>query len=115
MPVMERRVKVEMKDFAFVPASLDVKVGETIYFDFTNTGQFPHDAFIGDKVAQDAHEKEMRAEEGHHHHHDGVVVEPGQKGEFKYRFEKPGQLEMGCHQKGHYDARMILVINVGLV
>ncbi len=48
----ERTVQVDMVDTAFEPDTLDVDRGETVRFDFTNTGALPHDAFIGDAAAQ---------------------------------------------------------------
>lgn len=115
LPAMQRRIDIEMIDTAFSPTSLEVRVGETIDFVFTNTGKQIHDAFIGDQAAQEAHEKEMRAEKGHHDHagHEGAVtVHPGETGAIRYRFEEPGALEIGCHQPYHYGAGMKIVINV---
>jgi uncharacterized cupredoxin-like copper-binding protein len=94
-----------------------VKVGETVTFVFTNVGKAVHDAFIGDKAAQEQHEKEMREmKEGHDHAHaGGVTVHPGETGALRYFFDKPGDLEIGCHQPGHYKYGMKVVINVNPV
>ena len=110
-----RQVNVTMVENRFSPASFDLTVGETVTFVFTNRGTMVHDAFIGDKAAQEQHEKEMRAApEGHHDHaHEGgVVVQPGESGTLQYVFDKPGTLEIGCHQPNHYEAGMIAVLNV---
>jgi uncharacterized cupredoxin-like copper-binding protein len=115
IPGTQRRIAIEMRDTAFSPASLDVRVGETIDFVFTNTGKQIHDAFIGDKAAQDEHEKDMRAQKGAHDHagHEGAVtVHPGETGAIRYRFEEPGTSEIGCHQPYHYALGMKVVINV---
>lgn len=113
-----RRINVAMEDHRFSPSTLDVRVGDTVTFVFTNFGKAVHDAFIGDKAAQEQHEKEMReAEKGDGHAHDhahegGVTVSPGQSGTLQHSFDKAGALEIGCHQPGHYAAGMIAALNV---
>lgn len=113
-PPMERRVDVEMKDHVFAPSSFEVRAGERVTFVFTNRGQAIHDAFIGDKAAQDKHEAEMRQNDGKpgHAHEGGVTVSPGKTGALRYVFSKPGTLEIGCHQKGHYVFGMKAIIDV---
>jgi uncharacterized cupredoxin-like copper-binding protein len=114
-PLVTRRVDIEMRDVAFAPTALDVKLGETVTFVFKNTGTMVHDAFVGDRAAQDHHEKEMRSmtdPNDHHSHEGGVTVHPGETGALRYFFDKPGALEIGCHQLGHYALGMKVVINV---
>jgi uncharacterized cupredoxin-like copper-binding protein len=108
----DRTIDVEMRDIAFSPTSVDVRVGETVRFNFKNTGQVTHDAFIGDAGAQDAHEKEMR--EGHHHgkQANAVSVNPGKSASLIYTFDRPGQLLIGCHEPGHYTGGMRITVNV---
>lgn len=112
-----RRINVAMEDDTFSPNSFDVSVGDTVTFVFNNFGRKVHDAFIGDKAAQEQHEKEMReTPESHDHAHEGgVTVHPGETGHLRYVFDKPGTLEIGCHQPGHYEAGMIAVVNVNPV
>lgn len=109
-----RQIDVKMSDHAFSPDKIDVTVGETVTFVFTNVGAQIHDAFVGDKAAQEQHEKEMREHTGGHDHAHagGVTVNPGEKGTLQYSFDKPGSLEIGCHQEGHYQAGMIAILNV---
>ena len=112
-----RRINVAMEDHKFSPNVLDVRVGDTVTFVFTNFGRVVHDAFIGDKAAQQQHEKEMReaASDGHGHdhaHEGGVTVPPGESGTLDYTFDRAGTLEIGCHQPGHYEAGMIAILNV---
>jgi len=113
-PLVTRRIDVEMRDTAFAPAAIQVNVGETIDFVFTNTGKQLHDAFIGDAEAQEHHEEEMRASKDTHDHAHagGVIVQPGEKGSIRYFFDKPGTLEIGCHQPYHYGIGMKAVIEV---
>lgn len=108
-----RTVDVEMRDIAYSPTSIDVRVGETVRFNFKNTGQVEHDAFIGDATAQDAHEKEMR--EGHGEHGkeaNAVSVKPGKSASLTHTFDKAGQLLIGCHEPGHYTGGMRITVNI---
>jgi uncharacterized cupredoxin-like copper-binding protein len=108
----DRTIDVEMRDIAYSPTSVDVRVGETVRFNFKNTGQVEHDAFIGDATAQDAHEKQMR--EGHDHGKDAnaVSVNPGKSASLTHTFDKPGQVLIGCHEPGHYVGGMRITVNV---
>lgn len=114
-----RTVKIEMRDIAYVPNSVDVRRGETVRFVFTNKGAVAHDAFIGDKAAQDAHEMEMRdlsstsmaGSSGSGTESNGITVEPGATGELTYTFDGAGEVLIGCHQTGHYAAGMKLALN----
>lgn len=114
-PTVQRQVNVDMKDHVFTPSSFEAEVGETVTFVFTNRGKVPHDAFIGTKAAQDEHEEEMRQNNGQSEptHENGVVVPPGKTRALRYVFDKPGRLEIGCHQKGHYAYGMKAIIDVG--
>jgi uncharacterized cupredoxin-like copper-binding protein len=108
----DRTIDVEMRDIAYSPTSIDVRVGETVRFNFKNTGQVEHDAFIGDPGAQDAHEKQMR--EGHDHGKDAnaVSVKPGKSASLTHTFDKAGQVLIGCHEPGHYVGGMRITVNV---
>ena len=117
-----RTIEIEMVDIAFEPAELEVEAGETVRFVFENTGEAPHDAFIGDAEAQEQHEQEMREADGDNGHgggheenaaEDAITVEPGETGELTYTFEEAGSLEIGCHQPGHYQAGMKVDVAVG--
>lgn len=108
----ERTVRVDMVDIAFEPGTIEVAQGDTVRFEFTNTGEIPHDAFIGDAAAQRDHEGEMR-EAGEAHEAmgtedegDGITLAPGESGELTYTFHDAGTIEIGCHQPGHYEAGM---------
>jgi uncharacterized cupredoxin-like copper-binding protein len=108
-----RTVEVEMRDIAFAPSAVDVRVGEKVRFVFKNTGQVTHDAFIGDLAAQDEHEKEMRGDHGGHGKgSNAVTVKPGKTASLTYTFAKPGPILIGCHQPGHYTGGMKTDVNV---
>lgn len=110
-----RTVDIEMVDIAFKPETFTAKRGETVTFRFTNSGKAPHDAFIGDTDAQNDHEEEMREGSGAHHGsetEDAVTVEPGEMGTLTYTFDESGEIEIGCHQPGHYEAGMKIDVEV---
>ena len=108
----DRTVDVEMRDIAYSPTSVDVRVGETVRFNFKNTGQVEHDAFIGDTAAQDAHEKEMREAHDHGKTANALSVKPGKSGSLTHTFDRPGQVIIGCHEPGHYIGGMRITVNV---
>ena len=114
----ERTIEIEMRDIEFEPTSVDVERGETVRFVFTNEGDVAHDAFVGDDDAQAEHEETMSEDDGGMDHGGGgddgnaITVEPGDTGELTYTFDTAGSLLIGCHQPGHYDAGMILEVNV---
>jgi uncharacterized cupredoxin-like copper-binding protein len=108
-----RTIRIEMRDTAYSPESIEVDKGETVRFVFTNKGTVPHDAFVGDAAAQTTHEEEMRADGGEHHHGgDGVTVEPGKTADLTETFEQAGTTFIGCHEPGHWDAGMKLTVTV---
>lgn len=110
----DRTLEVEMVDIAFRPTSINATKGERVRFVFTNTGKVVHDAFIGDRAAQDEHEREAASGDGGHGHGDtgGVTVKAGAKGELEYTFDKAGTFEIGCHEPGHYQAGMKITVQV---
>lgn len=123
-----RTVEIDMRDIEFSPDEVDVEAGETVRFVFHNRGDVTHDAFIGDEAAQDDHEMEMRGEgemsemsdmgdeggEGHDAMDDenGITVMPGETGEITHTFTEGDDLLIGCHEAGHYDAGMRIMINM---
>lgn len=111
----ERTIEVTMTDLAFTPTSITVADGETVRVRFTNDGALPHDAFVGDAEAQDAHGAEMAESAGGHGGHgagadDAVTVEPGETGELLVTGTASGELLIGCHQPGHYEAGMVMQV-----
>jgi uncharacterized cupredoxin-like copper-binding protein len=110
-----RVVDITMSDIAYDIPSLEVEVGETVEFRFTNTGKLPHDAFIGDADAQSEHEEEMAGMPGMHHGEDGepaITVDAGLSGTLTYTFGEAGELQIGCHQSGHFAKGMHVAVTV---
>lgn len=111
-----RTVEVTMRDIDFDPAAITVEAGETVRFVFVNEGALVHDAFLGDEAAQAEHEREAReqGEQAHGHGEGGtaITVDPGERGEITHTFTEPGELIIGCHEPGHYDAGMRIRVTV---
>ena len=111
----DRVVEVAMTDNAFQPNALTVAEGETVTFRFTNNGSVVHDAFIGDAEEQKEHGEAMDAGdmEGHNMEHgEALLLDPGDSGELTYTFDKGGEVLIGCHQPGHYEAGMKSTVSV---
>lgn len=117
----DQTIEIEMQDIAFSPDEVDVPAGEPVTFVFQNDGQIAHDAFLGDAAAQDEHEAEMRAmdgEEGADHEEEeaeeeqAITLEPGESGEITHTFAEGDDLLIGCHEPDHYEAGMVVTVNV---
>ena len=106
-----RTVAIEMRDIEYSVTSLDVEKGETVRFEFTNTGRVDHDAFIGDEDAQADHGKGMTMHD-HGSESDAVTVKPGKTGSLTHTFDEAGETIIGCHETGHYAAGMKIVVTV---
>jgi uncharacterized cupredoxin-like copper-binding protein len=108
-------VDITMADIAFQPTAINAQRGERVEFVFHNSGQVPHDAFIGDAAAQADHERQMGMGGGHDMKHGdstGITVEPGKTGRLSHTFDRAGSVEIGCHQPGHYAAGMKVTVTV---
>ena len=110
-----RTIAVGMSDeLRFEPAEFTVSAGETVRFEVTNNGQILHDFFLGDEQEQAEHEEEMggmsgMAEDGPN----GVSVDPGATKTLEFTFpDEPGELLIGCHEPGHYDAGMVATVTI---
>lgn len=132
-------VDVEMRDISFSPATVRVRAGHTVRFDFVNRGKLVHEAVLGDAAAQMAHERAM-ADPGVHGSSSmdrgmpgmgatsstktawsrdsavgvaEVTLAPGATGHFTHTFTRHDDgLIIGCHEAGHYQAGMRLRVVV---
>ena len=108
----DRTIEIEMVDIAFEPSEVEVVAGETVRFVFTNAGEIPHEAFIGDEDEQAHHAEDMAAGHGDHGDTTGITVEPGEQGEVTHTFGDAGEVLIGCHQPGHYEGGMVATLQV---
>lgn len=109
-------VEVEMVEFGYVPATIDLEAGVPVTLRFSNTGKLLHEAMVGD-----THMQEEFASAGNHddgggddHHGDlmAVTVEPGQTAELEVLIDEPGTWYFACHLPGHYEQGQVATINV---
>lgn len=114
-----RTVEVTMADNRFEPATLTVARGEEVKFVLRNAGTVVHDAYVGDAEAQAEHEADMRGGGGGHDAHGGgddgagaITVEPGKTGTLTHTFDEAGEIEIGCHEPGHYAGGMKIAVVV---
>ena len=112
----DRTVSVRMfDDMRYDPDRLDINAGDTVRFEVTNSGETRHEFFIGTTDAHREHAEEMREREHADEAHANpaaVTVEPGQTGSLEYTFDEAGELFVGCHEPGHYEAGMVAPITV---
>jgi uncharacterized cupredoxin-like copper-binding protein len=121
-----RDIVVSMTDdLRFDPGAIAVAEGETIRFLLDNPTAAPHDFLIGDAEEQAHHAEEMAMGEGHHDAGvedagalpGAVTLAPGESAEVLATFEEAGELLIGCHVPGHWEAGMrgaIAVMPAGL-
>ena len=112
----DRTVPVRMfDDMRYEPDRFDVNAGDTVSFEVTNSGEVRHEFFIGTTDEHRQHAVEMRerdhADEAHANPA-AVSVEPGATGTLEYTFDEAGELLIGCHEPGHYEAGMVAPITV---
>lgn len=129
-----RKLSLAMSDYSFKPATLELKVGETVTIELKNTGQLDHEVMFGRGLQktnnrpsgyetdmfqaggvtpQIVTQAEVKATTGQHEHGTGVMVAlpPGDKTAtitFPVTEAMLGEWEMGCFQLSgvHYDSGM---------
>jgi uncharacterized cupredoxin-like copper-binding protein len=113
----DRVVELSMVGMGFIPSSLTVKVGETVAFVVTNTDNIPHELFIGNIADQTAYAAAERAassargalvpQMGY-----GIYLDAHGTGTVTYHFTTPGEIWLGCHLPGHWEAGMRAPVTV---
>lgn len=107
------RIEVTLTDALRIePATMTVPAGVPVTFVVTNAGVLEHEFYLGDEMAQAAHEQEMASGGMAHDDPEGIAVEPGQTRELVYTFAKAGTTMAGCHVAGHYLGGMKAQITV---
>jgi len=129
-----RKLTLDMTEYAFKPASLDLKVGETVTIELKNSGKLDHEVMFGRGLQKVNNrpsgyetdmfqagsvtptivtQAEMKMPTGQQEHGTGVMVTlpPGDKTAtitFPVTEGMVGEWEMGCFQLGgvHYDSGM---------
>lgn len=104
-------VEVEMVEFGFVADLGELPMGEAITFRFVNTGVVPHEAMFGSRHQQEEFATSAghgdHGEAGHHGEVAAITLDPGAIGDITLEFSEAGEVWIGCHLPGHYDAGMV--------
>ncbi len=104
-----RTIEMDMTDeMRFVPATIEVKVGETIRFRLTNKGNTLHEMVIGTQADLQEHAALMRKfPEMEHSEPYMAHVKPGATEEIVWTFNRPGEFNYACLVAGHFEAGMV--------
>ena len=102
-------VDVRMADtMRFSPDRLTVRVGQTVRFVIANEGKLLHEFVIGTRPVLDEHAALMRRFPTMEHDEPYMAhVEPGQRDEVVWKFNRAGEFLFGCLVAGHYEAGMV--------
>lgn len=111
---ISRTIDVKMDDsMRFAPDQIQVKAGETVRFVVRNAGKAPHEMVIGAMADLKAHAAMMRDRPGMKHAEPNTVsLEPGQRGDIVWQFDKAGTVDFACLLPGHLEAGMMGKIEV---
>jgi uncharacterized cupredoxin-like copper-binding protein len=105
---INRTITITMLDtMRYNPASISVKLGETIKFIVKNSGKTKHELVLGTEKELKKHYELMKKNPEMEHADDNMVtVQPGETGEIIWHFTKAGKIDFACLLPGHYDAGM---------
>ena len=82
-------------------------VGETLQLDFKNTGQMRHEWALGTPFELSEHMELMRRFQNMEHDEPHMVhVDPGQKQQLVWQFNRKGEFAYACLLPGHFEAGM---------
>ncbi len=94
-------------DMRFSPDRIEVREGETLRLRIHNKGQLLHELVIGTPKQLDEHAALMQKFPGMEHDEAHMAhVDPGQRGEIVWRFNRAGEFDFACLINGHYQAGM---------
>ena len=86
------------------------QVGQSYIFAVGNEGKLAHEFVIEPAGADDAPlEAEVNGEERESEVED---IAPGQTGELEWTFTEPGHYQFACHVPGHFEAGMVIEVEV---
>ncbi|WP_349742549.1 cupredoxin domain-containing protein [Roseateles cavernae] len=94
-------------DMRFSPDRIEVREGETLRLRIHNQGRLLHELVIGTPKQLDEHAALMQKFPGMEHDEAHMAhVDPGQRGEIVWRFNRAGEFDFACLINGHYQAGM---------
>jgi uncharacterized cupredoxin-like copper-binding protein len=113
----DRIVELSMVGMHFIPDRIEVKAGELVAFVVTNPNDVAHEVYIGTEADQMAHHamhmavaSADQAEIPHGGY--GIFLAPHDTGVVSYRFDTVGEIILGCHLPGHWEAGMKAIVTV---
>ena len=107
-----KTIQVTMKEsddgkMLYMPASVEVKEGQTVRFAIRNAGETDHEFVLDTHEEIMEHKKVMQKfPEMEHDDPNSVRLAPGKSGEIVWKFTKSGTLKFACLIPGHYEAGM---------
>ena len=106
---VSRTIDIDMSDeLRFIPAALELQVGDTVRFRLRNRGNVVHELVIGTMPELQAHAALMRKfPEMEHSEPHMAHVKPGDTEEIVWTFNRPGEFNYACLVAGHFEAGMI--------
>ena len=100
-------------DMRFRPDVIDVREGETVRLAIRNQGKLLHELVIGTQQELDEHAALMVKFPNMQHDEPYMAhVDPGQRGEIVWTFNRPGDFKFACLIAGHYQAGMVGTVRV---
>lgn len=96
----------------YEPGAMTVRAGAPVTFTVTNDGVIVHEFFVGTEAEQLEHAAEMASGGGHHAHGNALSLDAGASDTLTMTFSAPGELLVGCHVPGHYEAGMVATLTV---
>ncbi|MDQ3564431.1 MAG: cupredoxin family protein [Pseudomonadota bacterium] len=111
---IDRSIAVIASDtMRYDPPEITVRPGETIRFEVKNDGKLRHEFTIGDATEQRAHSEMMKRDPDMvHDDANTITLEAGERKTLVWQFGEAGELEIGCHVPGHYEAGMLARVRV---
>ncbi|MGH8511059.1 MAG: cupredoxin domain-containing protein [Gammaproteobacteria bacterium] len=106
-------VVIALDTMRYDPSEITVRPGETIRFEVKNDGKLRHEFMIGDAAEQRMHSEMMKRDPDMvHNDANTLALEAGEGKTLVWQFGEAGELEIGCHVPGHYEAGMLARVRV---
>jgi uncharacterized cupredoxin-like copper-binding protein len=105
---VKRTIEINMTDdMKFTPNRIEVKLGETVRLVAVNSGKVLHEIVIGTADELKQHAEMMKKHPNMEHDEPYMAhVDPGQKGDIIWSFNRAGTFEFACLIPGHFEAGM---------
>ncbi len=105
---VSRTIDIRMDDqMRFSPQRIEVRQGETVRLRVRNSGALMHELVIGTPQELAEHAELMKKFPNMAHEEPYMThVEPGQRGEIIWTFNRAGAFEFACLIAGHFEAGM---------